>query len=67
MLADRGDMHEALKTLVEDLRSSFDAEHSEFRGQHKLLVPAEKIVEICQKLKDEHGVEKLYGVTAVDS
>ena len=59
-------IHESLSAIIKDLEDSFQAEHQEFRGQHKLIVPAGQIVAICRKLKDEHNVEMLSGLSAVD-
>lgn len=59
-------MDEMLQPAVQALSQRFGAAASEFRGETTLLVPAEKIVEICRTLRDEFGFDSLPVETAVD-
>ena len=55
-----------LAPIIKQLASQFEAEQREFRDQHRLLVAPDKIVALCQSLRDEHGFEMLVGLSAVD-
>lgn len=59
-------MNEQMQTIVKVIEDRFGILNSEFRGQVKLMVPAEKIVEVCRLLRDELEFERLSGITAVD-
>jgi len=52
--------------VAENLRQRFNAQVNEFRGDISLIVSADKIVEICQSLRDNFGFEMLVEETAVD-
>lgn len=39
---------------------------SEFRGQSRVVVPREHLVEVMRRLRDEHGFDFLADVTCVD-
>ncbi len=59
-------MNETLQTAVQSIESRFGAQRNEFRGQISLVVPAEKIAEVCRTLRNEFGFEMLSGLTGVD-
>ncbi len=52
---------------VNALRAAFgDLPVSEFRGDTRVVVPAEKIYEALKLLKEEHGFDLLVDITCVD-
>ena len=59
-------MEKELKEVIKDLKKKFKLRDTEFRGQVSLMVPADKIVAVCQDLKKEHKFEQLSTLTAVD-
>jgi NADH-quinone oxidoreductase subunit C len=59
-------MAEELQATIEAIKSRFGVESKEFRDQHSLIVPVDKIVEVLQALRDEHNFEMLVGQSAVD-
>lgn len=59
-------MEELIQTAVKKITDQFGAAASEFRGETTLVVPADKIVEICRILRDEMGFDTLPVLTAVD-
>jgi NADH-quinone oxidoreductase subunit C len=59
-------MDEKLQPAVTALQERLGAEASEFRGETTLLVPAERIIEACQALRDEFAFDMLINETAVD-
>ena len=59
-------MDAALTPIIKQLASEFEAEEKAFRGQHSLLVGADKIVALCRSLKETQGFEMLTALSAVD-
>ena len=59
-------MDTAIIKIAEELQERFGLQFEEFRGDISLTVPVEKIVEICQVLKDEYDFNLLAEETAVD-
>ncbi|MBN2500333.1 MAG: NADH-quinone oxidoreductase subunit C [Anaerolineales bacterium] len=59
-------MKKELETVVKDIEKNFKATRGEFREQARLVVQPEQIVEVCQRLRDEHAFEMLPSITAVD-
>ncbi|MQC26425.1 MAG: NADH-quinone oxidoreductase subunit C [Chloroflexi bacterium] len=55
-----------LKSVVTHLEKNFAAEAREFRGQTKLLLSPIHILEASRSLRDQHGVERLAALSAVD-
>jgi len=52
---------------VRALRTAFgDLPVSEFRGATRVVVPAEKIYEVLELLKEKHGFDLLVDITCVD-
>lgn len=52
---------------VNALRAAFgDLPVSEFRGDTRVVVPAEKIYEVLELLKEKHGFDLLVDITCVD-
>ncbi len=56
------ELEETVSTLVE----RFGVELQEFRGQITLIISPEKIIEVCQTLRDDFGFNFLEVETAVD-
>jgi NADH-quinone oxidoreductase subunit C len=52
--------------IVKEAGERYSAKASEFRGEVTLVVPAEKIVEVCRMLRDEFAFDMLPVETAVD-
>jgi NADH-quinone oxidoreductase subunit C len=61
-----GDMSEKLQATVTALKERFDLEASTFRGDTTLIVSPDKIVTVCQALRDEFGFPMLTAHSAVD-
>jgi len=59
-------MSEHLQSVRSELENRFGAQASEFRGQLSLVIPAEKIVEVCNALRNELSFDMLGDETAVD-
>lgn len=59
-------MNEFLQTVISSLEGRFGARTSEFRGQVRLLLDGEHLVETAHALRDEFGFEMLPFITAVD-
>jgi len=59
-------MDEALQAITKGISEKFQAETQEFRGEATLVVAPEKIHNVLQALRDEHGFDMLIDVTAVD-
>jgi NADH-quinone oxidoreductase subunit C len=59
-------MPDDLKAVVKRLEQKFSAKTTEFRGQTRLLIPPEHILEAARALRDEHGFERLAALSAVD-
>ncbi len=59
-------MNEKLQPVTQALKDRFSVEVSEFRDEVSLLVPADKIVEVCRAARDEFGFNMLINETAVD-
>jgi len=58
-------MDKNLQPLVEELEKEFGLTASEYRGDVRLVVPAENIVAACQRMQGL-GFEMLSALTAVD-
>ncbi len=57
----------SIPETVNALRAAFgDLPVSEFRGDTRVVVPAEKIYEILELLKEKHGFDMLVDITCVD-
>jgi NADH-quinone oxidoreductase subunit C len=59
-------MNEQVQSASQAIRERFGSEMIEFRGDISLMVPYEKIVEVCRALRDEFGFDVLSAETAVD-
>lgn len=59
-------MNEDMHAIVDSLQQRFGAQPSEFRGEVRLVVAADKIIETCRVLRDEFGFKFLAHITAVD-
>ena len=59
-------MNEPIQQTVQKLVDRLGGEVIEFRGEISVMVPAQKIVEVCQMLRDECSFDMLMGQTAVD-
>lgn len=59
-------MNNSVKSAIVDIKKRFKAVESEFRSQISLAVAADKIVEVCTALRDDHNFEMLADLTAVD-
>jgi NADH-quinone oxidoreductase subunit C len=59
-------MNEYLQATVNTLAGRFNGQVSEFRGDVTLVVPPERIVEVCRALRDEYDFKMLVELTAVD-
>ncbi|HLD92978.1 MAG TPA: NADH-quinone oxidoreductase subunit C [Anaerolineales bacterium] len=55
-----------LNAVVTDLETAFGAKPGEFRGQARVMVAPERIVEVARTLRDKHGFEMLAALSAVD-
>jgi NADH-quinone oxidoreductase subunit C len=59
-------MNEDVHSVAQAIHERFGTEVIEFRGDTSLMVSPEKIVEICQVLRDDFGFEMLAAQSAVD-
>lgn len=59
-------MNSALQVIVQDLENSIGAKASEFRGQARVVIAPERIVEAARLLRDKHGFDMLAALSAVD-
>jgi NADH-quinone oxidoreductase subunit C len=59
-------MNEHLQGAVQAVTGRFAASLVESSGQVSLVLPPNQLVEACRVLRDEHGFERLSGLTAVD-
>jgi NADH-quinone oxidoreductase subunit C len=59
-------MNENMKDTIQSIKDRFGLESIEFRGDISWMVPPEKIVEICQVLRDDFGFDMLAAENAVD-
>jgi NADH-quinone oxidoreductase subunit C len=59
-------MNDSLSSAIQAVQDEFGVPSTEFRGQYSLLVTGDKLVPICQALRDRFGFEILAGQTAVD-
>ena len=59
-------MNNELEETVSTLVKRFGVELQEFRGQITLIISSEKIIEVCQTLRDDFGFTFLEVETAVD-
>lgn len=59
-------MDKAIEAIVKDLVDSYQGEASEFRGQAKVVIAPEHIIEAATRLRDKHGFEMLAALSAVD-
>ncbi|MCL5429688.1 MAG: NADH-quinone oxidoreductase subunit C [Chloroflexi bacterium] len=59
-------MNSALQSIVSDLETSFAAKAGEFRGQARVIIAPDRIVEAARALRDKHGFEMLAALSAVD-
>jgi len=59
-------MQTELEPIVQVLKNAFDIEVSEFRGDVRLQTSSDKIVSLCQKMRDELGFTLLSTMTAID-
>lgn len=51
---------------IDGLKSNFAATTSEFRGETRVVVPAEKAYSALETLKQKHGFDLLADITCVD-
>jgi NADH-quinone oxidoreductase subunit C len=59
-------MDDVLKAVVDKLKTQFEVEAQEFRGEVSLMVPPQNLAPAMQALRDEHKFDFLIDVTAVD-
>ena len=59
-------MSEHLQSVVDALEKNLGAQPGEFRGDLRVTLSPEKIVEAAKALREEHGFEYLSNITAVD-
>ncbi len=59
-------MEDSYQTILASLKSRFQFEVQEFRGDISLVIVPEQVVDICRALRDEFGFEMLVEETAVD-
>jgi NADH-quinone oxidoreductase subunit C len=59
-------MNEYIQDTVQSLANRFGAEAIEFRGDVSLVIPPEKIVEVCTALRDDFAFDVLAGESTVD-
>ena len=59
-------MNEYITDTVQSLKDRFGLEAIEFRGDISLMVPPDKIVEVCKALRDDFGFDVLSAESAVD-
>jgi NADH-quinone oxidoreductase subunit C len=59
-------MNEHVKSAAQAIQERFGTETVEFRGDISLMVPPDKIVEVCTALRDEFGFDVLAAESAVD-
>jgi NADH-quinone oxidoreductase subunit C len=59
-------MDKELTKIVQTLVKKFSGKLDDSFDQARIVVSADKIVPICQALRDEHGFESLVGLSAVD-
>jgi len=59
-------MHEKLQLASKTLTDKFSAVPQEFRDEMVVMVLPDKIIPVCQMLRDEFGFNLLEGETAVD-
>lgn len=57
---------EHLNNTVKTIKERFDVQEAEMKYPTALLIPADKIVAVCQTLKDEFGFNFLSDITASD-
>ena len=59
-------MEDSYQTILTSLKSRFQFDVQEFRGDISLVIVPEHVVDICRALRDEFGFEMLVEETAVD-
>ncbi len=59
-------MQEPIKEIVEEVRWKYGLEVQEFRDEVTLMVPSQKLVDLCTQLRDEFTFAMLENETAVD-
>ena len=59
-------MSKDLAPVLKALETEFAAQASEYQGQTKVVVAAERIVAALTALRDQHGFEMLAALSAVD-
>jgi len=59
-------VEDSYQTILTSLKSRFQFEVQEFRGDISLVIVPEHVVDICRALRDEFGFEMLVEETAVD-
>jgi NADH-quinone oxidoreductase subunit C len=59
-------MDQQFLPIVQTCTEKFGVRASEFRGEVTLMVPAERIVEVCRTLRDDYAFDMLSVETAVD-
>ena len=59
-------MDKELNTIAKALAKKYDGQLDDSFEQARVIVSSEKIVALCQDLRDTHGFESLMGITAVD-
>ncbi len=59
-------MDQQFISIIKTLAERFETRASEFRGEATLLVPADRIVDVCRALRDEFAFDMLPVETAVD-
>jgi len=59
-------MNEYINDTVQSLKDRFGLQSIEFRGDISLMVPPDKIVEVCRALRDDFGFDVLAAESAVD-
>jgi NADH-quinone oxidoreductase subunit C len=59
-------MDKELKTIAKALAKKFNGRLVDSFEQARVIVSSDKIVALCQELREAHGFESLMGITAVD-
>lgn len=59
-------MENELTNISQALVKKFDGKLDDYLEKARIIVSADKIVPVCQTLRDEYGFESLMGLSAVD-
>jgi len=59
-------LNSAINAIVADLETALGAKPGEFRGQARVIVAPDRIIEAARTLRDKHGFDMLAALSAVD-